>query len=157
MAGGASPFTSAVSSTALVDGKLLPGPEPAHPSKPQQPWLWQCHAAPAKLAFTEQRCAQVSPLGNFSFFFHVFIAKNTKISSHKSACHLHRHFSMIALIDGFPHPSCLLIAGTRWEPGQLRLMQKAQLCFTSQILRGSLLKISTWLFTNKPKEGPAAF
>lgn len=59
--------------------------------------------------------------------------------------------------DNFPYPGCLLIPGTRWEPGQLRLTQKAQLRFASQILGGSWLKIRTWLFTNKPKEEPATF
>lgn len=119
-------------------GKLLPGPEPARPSQPRQPWLQHCHAAQAKLAFTEQRFAQVSPPGNFSFFLMLSLQEIQKLppTNLPVTC---ISISPCDRFDGFPHPSCLLIAGTWWEPGQLRLTQKAQLRFTSQILGGSLL------------------
>lgn len=137
-------------------GKPLPGPEPAHPSESQQPWLRHCHAAQAKPAFTEQRFSQVSPPGNFSPFFMLSLQELQKFppTNLPVTC---VSISPRDCSDGFPHPGYFLIPGMRWEPGQLQLTRKAQLRFTSQILRGSLLKIRTWLFTNKPKEGPAAF
>lgn len=104
----------------------------------------------------QDRFTQVSPSENSSFFSVLSLQQIEKFPP----ADLPVTCTSISPCDGSDGcPPSWLPSDPRdtVEPDQLQLMQKARLRFTSQILRGSLLKIHTWLSTNEPKEGPASF
>lgn len=129
-----------LAATPVQRWKLLLGPGAARPSQPWQPCLRHCHTARAKLVFTEQRFAQVSPWGIFrgifSFFFFSFIATPKFPPTNLPVTCLSLPPQ---LLQELPHLGCSPTPGRRWESAGAESP-----ALPHSRPRGSLLKIRTW-------------